>query len=159
VVTAATWLAGCADAGSTARLPTGEGALRQALLGDWYKPQTFVSGEKRPQQQPAITYRADGSCTYYLAAGSDQQPGNPSPWNKAWPGHWHLEGTKLHRTWEENWQYFRGGPDNGEILALTSQEMTLRKDSSGVIEHYYRHPRWDEREPVTLHPVEKGPWD
>ena len=157
--TAAILLVGCASNSSQPSRPPTETAIRQELIGDWYKPQAYVRGEKRPPAGDQIEYRADGTCTYYITSGPYHEIQEPSPARESWPGHWRLAGTKLYRTWAPNWHFFAGhGPGNGEVVALTSQEMTLRIESSGTLEHYYRHPHWDEREPIMLDNERREPW-
>ena len=149
---------GCANIGSEPLLPPTEAAMRQELIGRWYKPQTYVRGEERPPTQPEIEYRADGTCTYYITGGQNSSNFQPSLSRESWPGHWRLKGTKLYRNWESNWHYFAGhGPTNGEIVELNSEEMKLRTEPFGWIEVYYRHPHWDEREPIELHPQWREP--
>ena len=152
-------LIGCANLGSEPTVPSTAAAMKQELLGRWYKPQTYVRGEERSAQQPAIEYRADGSCTYYLSS-NDNPKIQTSRSHEAWPGHWRLKGTKLYRMWEPNWHYFAGrGPGDGEIVQLNSEEMKLKTEPFGALEHYYRHPHWQEIEPIELHPERKDPWD
>ena len=134
--------------------------MKQALIGRWYKTQTYVRGEERPPAQPEIEFRANGTSTYHITA-SDYDPNlrGFSP-RESWPGHWRLAGTKLYRTWEPNWHHFAGrGPGNAEIVQLTSEEMKLRTEPFGVIEQYYRQPHWDEREPLELNHERSAPWE
>ena len=153
-------LLGCANVGSQRALPPTEVTMRQEMLGRWYKTQAYVRGEKRPPEQPAIEYRADGTCSYFLAGPQDNSNLHPSLSGEAWPGHWRLEGNKLYRNWAANWHYFAGhGPGNGQITRLTSEEMELKTEPFGAVEHYYRHPHWQEIEPMELHPERRDPWE
>src|SRR5690349_8779648 len=158
-VMAAVLLAGCASNDSRPSLPPTHAALKQELLGHWYKPQAYVRGEARPPAGDEIEFRANRTCTYYITSGPYNPNLEPSPGRESWPGHWRLEGTKLYRTWAPNWHFFAGsGPGNGEIVSLTSKELTLRIDTSGAMEHYYRQPHWDEREPIMLDNSRREPW-
>jgi len=152
------FLAGCASDGSRSGLPPTEATIKQKLIGSWFKPQAYVRGEKRPPAGDEIAYRPDGTCTYYITSGSISENQITSSERESWPGHWRLDGTKLYRTWKPNWHFFAGqGPGNGEIVTLTSEEMTLRNDR-GLLEHYYSRPRWDEREPIMLDTERSVPW-
>jgi hypothetical protein len=150
---------GCASNGAGPSLPANEAGIRQKLIGSWYKPQAYVRGEERPPAGDQIEYRTDGTCTYHITSGPYNANLQSSSRAESWPGHWRLEGTKLYRTWAPNWNFFAGhGPGNGEIVKLTSEEMILRIDASGTIEHYYRRPHWDEREPIMLDTERREPW-
>src|SRR5262245_28329892 len=119
-------LAGCASNNSQPSLPPTQAAMRQELIGNWYKSQAYVRGEKRPPAGDHIEYRADGTCTYYITSGPYQENLESSS-RESWPGHWRLEGTMLYRNWAPNWHFFAGhGPGNGEIVRLTSEDMILR---------------------------------
>ena len=110
--------------------------IRQIILGRWYREDFALDGQT-PVSHEAIEFAADGSCRYMQTGTAYYPSGKPAPWREEQPGEWQVVNRILKRTWRATAE-MPARSEEGEVLALSAEELRLREFPFNQFGNYYR---------------------
>jgi hypothetical protein len=110
--------------------------IRQMILGRWYREDFALDGEA-PVSHETIMFAADGSCRYVRSGTAYYPSGKPAPWREEQRGEWQLGNRILKRTWRATSE-LPARSEEGEVLALSAEELRLREFPFNHFDNYYR---------------------